>query len=101
MHAGANLHQPRLETRSEHPDRARRPARCRFTAHTPNQLRLTDIPEHRTGEGKLYLCAVKDAGTNRILGYSMAERMTSQLTVDTLTNAIALNASPPEPWSTR
>ena len=26
----------------------------------PNQLWLTDITEHRTGEGKLYLCAIKD-----------------------------------------
>ena len=31
-----------------------------FTADAPNQLWLTDITEHRTGEGKLYLCAVKD-----------------------------------------
>ena len=48
----------------------------RFTADTPNRLWLTDITEHPTGEGKLYLCAVKDACTNRIVGYSMAERMT-------------------------
>ena len=31
-----------------------------FTAAGPNQLWLTDITEHPTGEGKLYLCAVKD-----------------------------------------
>ena len=62
----------------------------RFTADTPNRLWLTDITEHPTGEGKLYLCAVKDACSNRIVGYSMAERMTSQLAVDALTNAVAL-----------
>jgi hypothetical protein len=62
----------------------------RFTADTPNRLWLTDITEHSTGEGKLYLCAVKDACTNRIVGYSMAERMTSQHAVDALTNAVAL-----------
>jgi putative transposase len=61
-----------------------------FTSQAPNRLWLTDITEHPTGEGKLYLCAVKDACTNRIVGYSMAERMTSQLAVDALTNAIAL-----------
>jgi putative transposase len=44
--------------------------------------------QHPTAEGKLYLCAVKDACTNRIVGYSMAERMTSQLAVDALTNAV-------------
>jgi putative transposase len=30
-----------------------------FTAPAPNLLWLTDITEHRTGEGKLYLCAIK------------------------------------------
>src|SRR5215212_7720006 len=61
-----------------------------FTATTPNRLWLTDITEHPTTDGKLYLCAVKDACTNRIVGYSMAERMTAQLAVDALTNAVAL-----------
>ena len=41
-----------------------------FTADAPNQLWLTDITEHRTGEGKLYLCAIKDVFSNRIVGYS-------------------------------
>ncbi|MBB4912780.1 hypothetical protein H4W32_001594 [Actinophytocola algeriensis] len=31
-----------------------------FTADTPNTKWLTDITEHPTGEGKLYLCAIKD-----------------------------------------
>ena len=61
-----------------------------FTAERPNLLWLTDITEHPTAEGKLYLCAVKDACTNRIVGYSMSERMTSQLAVDALSHAIAL-----------
>jgi transposase InsO family protein len=61
-----------------------------FTAAAPNLLWLTDITEHPTGEGKLYLCAVKDACTNRIVGYSMDERMTSALAVNALTNAVAL-----------
>ena len=30
---------------------------------------LADITEHPTAEGKLYLCAVKDAFSNRIVGY--------------------------------
>ena len=40
-----------------------------FTAHAPNQLWLADITEHRTGEGTLYLCVVKDVFSNRIVGY--------------------------------
>ena len=61
-----------------------------FTADAPNRLWLTDITEHPTAEGKLYLCAVKDACTNRIVGYSIEARMTSQLAVDALGNAVAL-----------
>jgi putative transposase len=61
-----------------------------FTAQRPDELWLTDITEHPTGEGKLYLCAVKDVCSNRIVGYSMNERMTSQLAVNALTNACAL-----------
>jgi putative transposase len=61
-----------------------------FTAERANLLWLTDITEHPTAEGKLYLCAVKDACSNRIVGYSMAERMNSQLAVNALANAVAL-----------
>jgi putative transposase len=64
-----------------------------FTADATNRLWLTDITEHPTGEGKLYLCAVKDACSKRIVGYSMADRMTSQLAVDALNNA-ALRRKP-------
>ena len=32
---------------------------CDFTADAPNQLWLADITEHSTGEGKLYICAIK------------------------------------------
>lgn len=35
----------------------------------PNQVWLTDISEHPTREGKLYLCAVKDVYSNKIVGY--------------------------------
>lgn len=51
---------------------------------------LTDITEHPTGEGKLYLCAVKDVFSNRIVGYSIDARMTSDLAVAALHHAIAL-----------
>jgi putative transposase len=59
-----------------------------FTADRPNVLWLTDITEHPTGEGKLYLCAMKDVFSNRIVGYSIADRMTSELAVAALRMAI-------------
>jgi transposase InsO family protein len=61
-----------------------------FTAAAPNLLWFTDITEHPTREGKVYLCAVKDACSKRIVGYSIDARMTSQLAVDALRNAITV-----------
>ena len=63
-----------------------------FTAAAPNEVWLTDITEHPTGEGKLYLCAIKDVHSGRIVGYSMDSRMTASLAVTALRNAIALRA---------
>ncbi len=61
-----------------------------FTAEGPNRLWLTDISEHRTSEGKLYICAVKDVWSNRIVGYSIDDRMTAALACSALRNAIGL-----------
>jgi putative transposase len=61
-----------------------------FTAGTANQLWLTDITEHPTAEGKLYLCAIKDVHSGRIVGYSIDSRMTASLAVSALRNAIRL-----------
>ncbi|MGS2811476.1 IS3 family transposase [Nocardia sp. MW-W600-9] len=60
-----------------------------FTADAPNMLWLTDITEHHTGEGKLYLCAIKDVFSNRIVGYSIDSRMKARLAVDALGSAVA------------
>ncbi|WP_223837483.1 IS3 family transposase [Streptomyces venezuelae] len=60
-----------------------------FTAAGPNRLWLADITEHATGDGKLYLCAIKDVFSNRIVGYSIDTRMKSRLAVTALDNAVA------------
>jgi putative transposase len=59
-----------------------------FTASAPNVVWLTDITEHTTGEGKLYLCAIKDVYSGRIVGYSIDSRMKASLAVAALRNAI-------------
>jgi putative transposase len=59
-----------------------------FTSDAPNQLWLADITEHWTREGKLYLCAIKDVYSNRIIGYSIGSRMKSRLAVAALENAV-------------
>lgn len=59
-----------------------------FRADAPNRLWLWDITEHPTSEGKLYLCAIKDVYSNRIVGYSISGRMTSQIAVHALVSAV-------------
>jgi putative transposase len=60
-----------------------------FTAPAANTVWLSDITEHPTREGKLYLCAIKDVWSNRIVGYSMADRMESSIAVAALDSAVA------------
>ena len=60
-----------------------------FTADDVNELWLTDITEHRTDEGKLYFCAIKDVFSGRIVGYSISDRMKARLAVKALDNAIS------------
>jgi len=68
-----------------HDDHVRRD----FTAEAPNQVWLSDITEHWTAEGKLYVCAVKDLFSNRIVGYSISDRMKSRIVVDAISSAVA------------
>ena len=78
----------RQERQAAGPARSRRQGRRDFHADRANELWLTDISEHPTAEGKLYLCAVKDVFSNRIVGYSISDRMKSRLAVDALTSAV-------------
>ena len=61
-----------------------------FAADAPNELWLVDITEHKTAEGKLYCCAIKDACSGKIVGYSIDSRMKSRLAVQALENAVAM-----------
>ena len=54
-----------------------------FTADDVNEIWLTDITEHWTDEGKLYLCAIKDVFSGRIVGYSISDRMKVRLVMNT------------------
>lgn len=80
---GPPVHDDLLATCDEH-------GRIRhvFSATKQNEVWLTDITEHPTAEGKLYLCAVKDVFSNRIVGYSIDSRMKSSLAAAAIRNAI-------------
>jgi transposase InsO family protein len=60
-----------------------------FSAEGPNRLWLADITEHRTVEGKLYCCAIKDVFSNRIVGWSIDSRMKARLVVAAIEMAAA------------
>jgi len=67
----------------------------RFRPEQPNVLWLADITYLRTWEGWLYLAAVQDAYSRRIVGWSMADHMRHELVVDAL--QMGLHRRRPQP----
>ncbi|MGH8930063.1 MAG: DDE-type integrase/transposase/recombinase, partial [Egibacteraceae bacterium] len=63
-------------------------AHRQFTVDAPDRLWLTDITEHPTNEGKLHCTAVMDAYSRRIIGWSIAAPMRTELVLDALGMAI-------------
>jgi putative transposase len=59
-----------------------------FTVDGPDRLWVTDITEHPTDEGRLYCAAVLDAYSRRIVGWSIAEHIRTELVTDALGMAI-------------
>lgn len=55
-----------------------------FVAEAPDQLWCTDVSEHPTGDGKVYLAVVEDVCTRQIVGCSIADHMRTELVVDAL-----------------
>lgn len=60
-----------------------------FTPTAPNVLWVADITYLRTWEGWLYLAAIQDAFSRRIVGWSMADHMRAELVVDALQMALS------------
>ena len=58
--------------------------RRRFVADALDRLWLTDITEHPTREGKVYCAAVLDVYSRRIVGWSIADHLRTELVVDAL-----------------
>jgi len=59
-----------------------------FRPEAPNVLWFTDITYLRTWEGWLYLAAVQDAYSRRIVGWQMADHMRHELVVAALQMAV-------------
>ena len=60
-----------------------------FLAAAPDRLWVADITYLRTWEGWLYLVAVQDVFSRRIVGWSMADHMRTELVTDALEMALA------------
>jgi putative transposase len=56
----------------------------RFTADGPDRVWFTDITQHRAGDGWVYCCAVVDAWSRRVVGWSIADHLRTELVVDAL-----------------
>src|SRR5262249_43853002 len=60
----------------------------KFTAERRDQLWVADITYVPTGTGFLYLAVVLDAYSRRVVGWSMASRLATQLVLDALEMAL-------------
>ena len=62
------------------PDHVRR----QFIADGPDRLWVTDITQHHTSEGWVYCAAVLDVFSRRVVGWSIADHLRTELVVDAL-----------------
>jgi putative transposase len=60
-----------------------------FLAAAPDRLWVADITYLRTWEGWLYLVAVQDVYSRRIVGWAIADHMRTELVLDALEMALA------------
>ena len=61
----------------------------RFARNQPNQLWVCDIKYVQTGQGFLFLAAVQDVFSRRIVGWSMRDNLEPELILDALGMAVA------------
>lgn len=60
-----------------------------FAPPAPDRLWVADITQQRTDEGWLYVAVVLDCFSRRIVGWSMADHLRTELVLDALDMAIA------------
>jgi len=61
----------------------------KFVTTAPNKIWVTDITYIPCREGRLYLASVLDLYTRKIVGWKLADRMTTDLVLDALDQAYA------------
>lgn len=63
--------------------------RQKFSAESPDRVWVSDITYIPTGQGWLYMAAVLDLYSRRIVGWSMSERMSRDIVMDALSQAVS------------
>jgi len=58
-----------------------------FSPEAVDELWTSDLTYLRIGDGEAYLCAVRDEGSSRILGYALADHMRTEIVLDALAQA--------------
>jgi hypothetical protein len=66
-----------------------------FMALAPNQIWLADLTYIPTGEGWLYLAAILDMHTRKIVGWCMRDTLHVEIALEALTMAVQRQRPPP------
>ena len=67
----------------------------KFCADAPNRVWASDISYVRTWEGWLYLAVIIDLFSRRVVGWSIADNMRTELVLEALSRAVSLRRPPP------
>ena len=64
----------------------------RFVPQAPDTVWFTDITQHRAADGWVYCCAVIDGFSRRVVGWSIADHIRTELVVDALQTRLSMEA---------
>jgi transposase InsO family protein len=61
-----------------------------FDQGRPNAVWLTDITYLTCGQGEMFLCAIRDGHSRKVLGYSIADHISAEMVAEAISAAVAV-----------